>query len=62
MRADGTAARNNLNMVARSFLQTGLRAIALHGEDGQELTRAGVFVQQPELAVSLNLPGHVQLM
>ncbi len=34
-RVDGTAARNKLNMVARSFLQTGLTAIALYGEDGK---------------------------
>ncbi len=60
--ADGTAARNKLDMGARSFLQTGLTAIALYGKDGQELARAGVFAQQPELAVPLNFPGHVQLM
>ena len=61
-RADGPAARNKLDMAARSFLQNGLTAIALYGEDGQELLRAGVFAQQPELAVSLNFPGQVQLL
>ncbi len=61
-RADDTAARNKLDMVALSFLRGGITAIALYGEDGQELTRVGVFAQQPELAVPLNLPGHVQLM
>ncbi len=61
--ADDTAARGKLDMVARSFLRGGLTAIALYGEDGQELTRAGVFAQQPELAVSLNnFPGQVQLL
>ncbi len=61
-RADDTAARRKLDTVALSFLQGGLTAMALYGEDGQELTRAGVFAQQPELAVPLNLPGHVQLL
>ncbi len=61
-RADDTAARNKLDMAARAFLQGGLTALALYGEDGQELTRAGIFAQQPELVVPLNLPGHVQLL
>ncbi len=52
-RADDTAARNKLDAVARSFLQGGLTAIAFYSKDGQELTRAGVFAQQPELAVPL---------
>ncbi len=61
-RADDTAAREKLNMVALSFLQTGPTAIALYGKDGQELSRVGVFAQQPELAVPLNFPGQVQLL
>jgi diguanylate cyclase (GGDEF)-like protein/PAS domain S-box-containing protein len=61
-RADDTAARSKLNMAARTLLQTGLTAIALYGKDGQELTRGGIFTQQPELVVPLNLPGQVQLM
>ncbi len=61
-RADNTDALNKLNAVARSFLQKGVTAIAFYGEDGQELARTGVFAQQPELAVPLNFPGHVQLM
>ncbi len=62
-RADNTAARNKLNALARSFLRSGITAIVLYGEDGQELTRAGVFAQQPELVVPLkNFPGDVQLL
>ncbi len=62
-RADDTDAQNKLDKVAGSFLQNGLTAIALYGESGQELTRVGIFVQQPELAVTLNnLPGDVQLL
>ena len=61
-RTDDTAARGKLNMGAQSFLQTGPTGIALYGKDGQELTRVGVFTHQPELAVPLNLPGHVQLL
>ncbi len=61
-RADDSTARNKLNGIALSFLQQSVRGIAFYGEDGQELTRVGVFAQQPELAVPLNLPGDVQLM
>jgi len=61
-RTDDTVALNKLNVAARSFLQTGLTALTFYGEDGQELVRTGVFAQQPELAVPLNLPGHAQLL
>ena len=61
-RAADTAARKKLDAVARSFLQGGLTAIAFYSKNGQELTRVGVFTQQPELAVPLNFPGHVQLL
>ena len=61
-RADDTAARNKLEMAVRSILQTGFTAIAVYGEDGQELFRAGVVTQQPELAVPLNFPEQVQLL
>ena len=59
--ADATA-RKKLGAGARSFLQTGFTAIALYGRDGQELARAGIFTQHPELTVPLNFPGQVQLM
>ncbi|MEO7600841.1 MAG: EAL domain-containing protein [Gammaproteobacteria bacterium] len=49
-------------VIAHPFLQSGLSALALYDKNGQELARAGVFTQQPELAVPLNLPGRVQLM
>ncbi len=56
-------ARDEINMIiANPLLQSGLSAIAVYSKDGQELARAGVFTQQPELAVPLNLPGHVQLL
>ncbi len=62
-RADDTAARNKLTIAALSFIQRGLTATVLYGKDGQELARAGVFAQRPELAVPLkNFPGQVQLM
>ncbi len=61
-RTDDSAARNKLNEVALSFLQNGVTAIAFYSKDGQEMTRVGVFAQQPELAVPLNLPGEVQLL
>jgi diguanylate cyclase (GGDEF)-like protein len=57
-----TAARNKLNTGVQSFLQKGITTVALYGKDGQELVRAGVFTQEPELIVPLNLPGQVQLI
>lgn len=60
--ADDAAARSELNRVARSFVQNGLSAIALYAENGEELTHVGVFTQQPELSVPVNLPGHIQLL
>ena len=61
-RADDVAARSELNLVARSFVQNGLSVVSLYGEDGKELAHAGLFTQRPELVVPLNLPGHVQLL
>ncbi len=61
-RPDDTAAQSKLNAVAQSFLRNGITALVLHGEDGQELARAGEFAQHPELEVPLNLPGQVQLI
>ena len=55
-------ARKKLSVGAQSFLQTGFTAVAFYGKDGQELAHAGIFTQQPELAVPLNLPGHAQLL
>ncbi len=62
-RADGTATQNKLNMAVGSLLENELTAVAFYGKDGQELARAGVFTQQPELVVPLNnFPGSVQLL
>ena len=61
-RADNAAVRGKLNRSARSLVQDGLSAFALYGKDGQELAHAGIFTQQPELAVPLNFPGHAQLL
>ncbi len=51
-----------LDRGAKSFLSTGLSAIALFDKDGQQLARAGNFVQKPALTVPINLPGHVHLL
>ncbi len=51
-----------LNKVVKSFLQTGLSAIALLDKDGKEVAHAGAFVQQPTLIVPINLAGHTQLL
>lgn len=51
-----------LNKGVQSFLSTGLSAIALFDKDGQELARAGAFVQQPALTVPINFAGHAQLL
>ena len=59
--ADDSSARKTLNDVAPSFLPTGLTAMAVFDINGRELTRAGVFKQNPALAVRLNLPGQVEL-
>jgi hypothetical protein len=55
-------ARKKLSAGARSFLQTGFTAVAIYGKDGEKLAHAGIFTQQPELTVPLNLPGKVELM
>ncbi len=54
--------RKKLDIAARSFLQTGITAIAVFGKDGEELILAGNFTRHPELAVQLNFPGQAQLM
>jgi diguanylate cyclase (GGDEF)-like protein/PAS domain S-box-containing protein len=60
--AVNAAARSELDKAVRSFIQNGLSAVSLYGEDGKELAHAGVFTQRLELVVPLNLPGHVQLL
>lgn len=55
-------AQYKLDMAARSFLQNGVKAIAVYGEDGHELSRAGVFTQTVDLAVPLNFREKVQLI
>jgi len=56
------ASLNALDRGAKSFLSTGLSAIALFDKDGQQLAQAGNFVQQSVLTVPVNLPGHVYLL
>jgi len=58
----GGATLQALNRGAQSFLATGLSAVALFSKDGQEVARAGSFVQQPALATPINFAEHVQLL
>jgi len=51
-----------LDRGAQSFLATGLSAVALFSKDGQEVARAGSFLQQPALATRINFAEHVQLL
>ena len=63
-----TSAENNspapgeFDMIARSFLQSGMTAIALFDKDGHELTHTGPFAQKPLLTVPLNFPTRVRLI
>jgi diguanylate cyclase (GGDEF)-like protein/PAS domain S-box-containing protein len=60
---DGDAAAlQALARGAQSFIATGLTAVALFSKDGQELARAGNFVQQPALETPINSAEHVQLL
>lgn len=59
---DDDAARLVVNEAAKSFLGTGLTAIAFLDKDGREVAQAGTFAQQPALTVPLALPGHAELM
>jgi PAS domain S-box-containing protein len=56
------AARTVLNMVIKSFIQTGLSAITLLDNNGNEVAHAGTFIQQPALAVPLGLTENTQLL
>ena len=56
------AARTVLNKVIKSFMQTGLSAIALLDNNGNEVAHAGTFIQQPALAVPLGLTENTQLL
>ncbi len=47
---------------ARSFLTSGLSAIALYGKGGHELARAGAFAQQPDLAIPLDPAGRTHIL
>jgi len=59
---DGDEALRMLERGARSFLSSGLSAIALYGGAGQELARAGAFAQRPDLAVPLDPAGRTQIL
>ena len=61
-RADNAVARREIDRVARSIALNGNTAVEFFGENGQELAHAGKFTQHPDLAVPVNLPGHVQLL
>jgi len=58
---DEGPARVALDTAFRSFLPTGLTAIALLDQDGRKLAHAGFFTQQSELTVPLHVPGLAQL-
>ena len=58
----GGAALQSLNRGAQSFLATGLSAVALFSKDGQEVARAGNFVQQPALITPINTSDHAHLL
>lgn len=59
---DKAATMQALDRGAQSFLATGLSAVALFSKDGQELARAGAFVQQPALTAPIHVAEHVQLL
>lgn len=60
---DDIAAKAILNNSARFLVGNEVTAIAFYEDNGQELTRSGIFSNQPELIVPLDhFPGHVQLM
>jgi diguanylate cyclase (GGDEF)-like protein/PAS domain S-box-containing protein len=60
---ESSSVRQTLNTIAQLFVDTGLTAAALYGNDGRELARVGVLAQHPELTVPLNkLPRSVQLI
>lgn len=58
----GSATLQTLDRGAHSFLSSGISAVALYSEDGREVARAGSFVEQPALALSVNLAEHTQLL
>ncbi len=51
-----TAAQSKLNMSARSLVENQIMAVALYGEDGQELARSGVFAKNPQFTLTRNKP------
>ncbi|MHB8392809.1 MAG: diguanylate cyclase domain-containing protein [Acidobacteriaceae bacterium] len=57
-----TAARKALSLVSRSFLVTGLSAVAVFDNRGTKVAAAGTFTEHPSLMVALRFPGHVQLL
>ncbi len=63
--ADDHAGLDTLNrLIAPAIVQTetGISAVVILGRQGQELARAGATVEQPALAVPLNLPGQPRLL
>ena len=58
----GEEALRMLERGAKSFLSSGLSAIALNDRDGHELARAGAFAKRPDLAVPLDTAGRTQIL
>lgn len=58
----GDAPLHALSRGAQSFLATGLSAVTLFSKDGQEVARAGSFVQQPALTTPINFAGHARIL
>lgn len=61
-RADDPEAADALTRGAQSFLLRGVSAVALFGENGRAVARAGSFAHQPGLAAPLNFPGRPRLL
>jgi len=57
-----SATLDALQRVARSLHATGLSAVALFDNHGQERASAGDFIRRPALAVPINLAAHAQLL
>ena len=60
--SDNRATQQSLVEIAQSFLPTGFSAIALYDQRGREVGRAGSFVQQPQLAVTLKTLHETELL
>jgi diguanylate cyclase (GGDEF)-like protein/PAS domain S-box-containing protein len=61
-RAEDAAALSALKLATQSILSSGVSAVALLDQSGHELTRAGTFVQQADLEISLKLSNKTQMI